>query len=128
MPYIQIDIGPSYSPETKQRLAEQIGALYCSVMQARENIVSVVFRECGETNIYRTGNTPQQPVGVISCDIRRGRPTTQRTEFARQLVSLCEQELGPIDGGYVVYFTEHDGEEIFRDNSLGPGWSPGEAA
>jgi phenylpyruvate tautomerase PptA (4-oxalocrotonate tautomerase family) len=126
MPYIQIETGRSYPPETKRRVAELIGALYCSVMQARDNIVSVVFRGCGENDIYRTGNSTPRPVGVISCDIRTGRPARQRTEFAHRLVALCEQELGVIEGGYVVYFTEHDGAEIFRDKAPGTSWSPNE--
>ena len=126
MPSIQIDIGKTLPPELKQRLAQQIGELYCDVMQARSNIVSVLFRECGENNLFRAGNSPPKPVGVISCDIRKGRPTDQRTAFARQLVELCEKDIGTLEGGYVVYFTEHDGNEIFRDHHPGIDWSPTE--
>ena len=126
MPSIQIDTGKTLPRELKQQLAQQIGDLYCEVMQARANIVSVVFRECGEDNLYRVGNSPPKPVVVITCDIRKGRPADQRTLFASKLVSLCEQDIGAVEGGYVVYFTEHDGEEIFRDHQPGRDWSPTE--
>ena len=95
-------------------------------MQARENIVNVSISACGEDSLFRTGSTSPTGVSIISCDIRGGRPTSQRKALAQTLVSLCEKRLGREEGGYIVYFTEHRGEEIYRDGALSRDWDPEE--
>ncbi len=126
MPYIQLDLPGTYSEQKKKRIARLVGDIYCDIMQARAGIVNVAFRELGKGNMYRAGLTDPLPVGVISCDIRRGRETTQRHHLARAFVALCESELGALAGGYTVTFTQHPGGEIYRDGKFSQDWSKGE--
>ena len=126
MPYIQIDTQKSYPVQVKQNLAEEIGDTFCRIMQARDGIVNVSFRACGEDSLFRVGNIKPQTVSIISCDIRKGRPALQHRAFAEAIVLLCERELGREEGGFIVYFTEHMGAEIYRDGVLSEDWDPDE--
>jgi phenylpyruvate tautomerase PptA (4-oxalocrotonate tautomerase family) len=67
-------------------------------------------------------------VAVIMCDIRRGRPPAQRQALAAALVAACAEELGtPVDC-IEVEFTQHSGDELYRNGALVADWEPTEAA
>jgi hypothetical protein len=41
-------------------------------------------------------------------------------------VDSCEAELGSPEGGYTVTFTQHPGNEIFRDGKFSQDWQANE--
>ena len=127
MPFIQLDLPGEYPSDTKKRLARKLGDTYCEIMQARQGIVNVAFRELGKGNIFRTGQIEPCSVCVIACDIRKGRNSEQRRKLAEALVQLCTAELGLPEGGYTVNFTQHPGNEIFRDGRYSRNWYAGES-
>jgi phenylpyruvate tautomerase PptA (4-oxalocrotonate tautomerase family) len=128
MPYLQFDLPGAYSSGVKRRLAQRVGQLYAEVMQTSASIVKIAFRELGADNLYRCHATqPPQPVVVIMCDIRRGRPAAARQELAAQLVAVCAQELQVSLGSIEVEFTQHPGDEMYRNGALAADWQPDEA-
>ena len=60
------------------------------------------------------------------CDIRRGRPAAQRQSLAAALVSACSEELGTAFDAIEVEFTQHSGDEMYRDGALAADWQPTE--
>jgi phenylpyruvate tautomerase PptA (4-oxalocrotonate tautomerase family) len=127
MPYLQIDLPAAYPAITKRMLAKRLGDLYANVMQTTPTKVSVGFRELGEGNLYRCGPGDPEPAIVIQCDIRGGRPAEQRLVLAKRLVDECVESLGLRAELVGVEFTQHAGDEMYRDGSWGPDWSPDEA-
>jgi phenylpyruvate tautomerase PptA (4-oxalocrotonate tautomerase family) len=128
MPYLQFDIPGTYSPDIKRRLAERVGQLYAAVMQTNAGIVKVAFRELGSDNLFRCNDAaPAVPVVVIMCDIRRGRPASQRQELATALVALCANELAYPADRIEIEFTQHPGDEMYRNGALVEDWEPSEA-
>jgi hypothetical protein len=61
------------------------------------------------------------------CDIRRGRPAAQRQALATALVAAC------VEGFFIpverveVEFTQHPGDEMYRNGALAADWEPTEA-
>jgi phenylpyruvate tautomerase PptA (4-oxalocrotonate tautomerase family) len=127
MPYLQLDLPGHYPAATKRRLAEQLGSRYAEIMQTRRDIVSVGFRELGPGNLYRCREAGPEPGLVVMCDIRRGRPPDQRIQLACAIRDLCAAAFGLRPDQVVVEFTQHDGNEMYRDGGWGPDWSPAEA-
>jgi phenylpyruvate tautomerase PptA (4-oxalocrotonate tautomerase family) len=129
MPYLQFDVPGAYPWAVKRRLAERVGRLYAEVMQTSANIVKIAFRELGADNLYRCHDTqPAQAVVVIMCDIRRGRPAAQRQALANRLVAVCAEELQVPVEHIELEFTQHPGDEMYRDGALVADWEPREAS
>jgi phenylpyruvate tautomerase PptA (4-oxalocrotonate tautomerase family) len=124
MPYIQFDLPRSPSDAQFNSLATAVAGLYAEVMQTTSAGVTVSVRELGAGRVLRD----EHPTVAIRCDIRGGRPDTQRDAFAgalTELVSTRAQELGATD--CVIYFTESPGRFIFEEGQPNPDWSPAEA-
>jgi len=127
MPYLQIDVPQHYPPDVKRDLARRLGALYAEIMQTTPDKVSVAFRELAEGGLWRCGAGPPEPAAVLMCDVRRGRPPEQRARLAQALVDACAEALGLRPERLAVEFTQHAGDEMFRDGQLAADWSPTEA-
>src|SRR5919199_1749762 len=93
VPYLQFDLPKTYPAKTKRRLAERVGRLYADVMQTTPTIVKVAFRELGADSLFRCTDGAPEPVVVVMCDIRRGRPAEQRAHLAAALVAAAAEEL-----------------------------------
>jgi hypothetical protein len=91
------------------------------------SIVSVGFRELGPDNLYRCRDGEPEPGLVVMCDIRGGRPADQRLKLAAALRDLCAESFDLRPDQVVVEFTQHTGDEMYRDGSWGPDWNPDEA-
>ena len=90
--------------------------------------MTVAFRELGADGILRTGSDgAMEPVVVVQCDIRRGRPAEQRKRLGDAVAALLEDELGWPPARTILEFTEHAGDEVWRATGLGSDWSPDEA-
>jgi len=127
MPYLQIDVPQHYPPDVKRDLARRLGALYAEIMLTTPDKVSVAFRELAEGGLWRCGEGPPAPAAVLMCDVRRGRPPEQRARLAQALVDACVEALGLRSDRLAVEFTQHAGDEMFRDGQLAADWSPTEA-
>ena len=128
MPYLQFDLRDAYGGETKRRLAERLGRVYAEVMQTTPSIVKVAFRELGADNLFRcTEDAPPEPVVVLMCDIRRGRPTEQRARLGAALTAVAAEELQVSPEAIEIEFTQHPGDEMYRQGGLVADWSPAEA-
>jgi phenylpyruvate tautomerase PptA (4-oxalocrotonate tautomerase family) len=124
---LHFDLPRSYPDAQKRELAAELGRLFADVMDAHPRVVNVAFRELGAGNVLRCHTTPPSEVVVVQCDIRRGRPPEQRAVFARALIDLAAAHLDWPADGFIVEFTEHAGDQMFRDGSLAPDWSPSAA-
>ena len=122
MPYIQVDLPARYPAEVKRALAAEVGELFAREMRTTTAAVNVGFRELGADNLHRWRGGSLEPVALIHCDVRRGRPAEQREGFARALVEAAAARLDwPVEG-FVVEFTQHAGDEMFRDGGFAPEW------
>ena len=125
MPYLQFDLPRGPSEADFGPLSSAVADLYAEVMQTTPAGVTVGVRELGAGRVLRGG----RPVVAIRCDIRSGRPDTQREAFATaltELVASLAEELGA--ARCVIYFTEGPGRWIFEEGEPVPDWSPAEAA
>ena len=83
-------------------------------MNSNINRLTIAIRELGEGGIWRCTEGDPRPAALLMCDIRRGRPTGQRAELARQLVDACKEILGLRDDNLNVEFTQHAGDEMYH--------------
>jgi phenylpyruvate tautomerase PptA (4-oxalocrotonate tautomerase family) len=119
MPYLQLDVPERYPADVKRELARSLGALYARIMQTSADRVVVGFRELPDGSLWRCGDGGPTPAAVLMCEIRHGRSPQQRADLAQALIDACVKALGLGRGGLIVEFTQHTGDEIFRD---GRGW------
>ena len=127
MPYLQLDVPRSYPAETKRRLARRMGEIYARVMQTDPGRVRVGFRELAEGSLWHCTAGEPRPGVVLACDIRRGRTVRQRAELAEALIAAC-RELLDLPGEVLVEFTQHSGDELYREGrGMAEDWAPEEA-
>ena len=128
MPYLQLDVSESYSPDSKRRLAKQLGRIYANKMQADISRVSVAIRELTPGGLWRC--TPDEPyqAALLMCDIRKGRPPEQRAELAKELIDACVDILCLRIEQINVEFTQHSGDEMYHPmrGGLSTDWHPDE--
>ena len=124
MPYIHIDCETAPYGNAKRELALAVGHIYAREMQIDARIVNIAFRELGSGNIVRLDGESDspRPITIVSCDVRRGRTSDQRTALGRALAAACARALGTTDDRVIVYITEHEASEIYRDGGAAPEW------
>jgi len=126
MPYLQLDVVERYPIDVKRALAQHFGRLYAEIMQTTPERVSVGFRELSVGSLWRCGHGEPEPAAVLMCDIRRGRPAEHRARLAQALVDACVETLGLRSDRLAVEFTQHNGDEMYRDGQLSADWAPDE--
>ena len=124
MPYLQLDVPRTYPAEVKRRLARRMGEIYARVMQTSASRVRVAFRELPEGNLWHcTGGEPRPGV-VLACAVRRGRTVEQRAALAEELIGACREML-ELPGDVLVEFTQHSGDELYREGKgMAEDWTP----
>ena len=129
MPYLHLDLPLTVAPADRAEIAGRLARLYADVMETNPERVTVAFRELGENGVLRTGSdgTPETVV-MVQCDIRRGRPPEQRERLGEAVADLLADALGWPVGRIVLEFTQHAGDEFWREGGLGSDWTPAEAA
>ena len=136
MPNLQLDVPAQYPLAVKRDLAQRFGDLYAEIMQTTPDLVDVTFRELGEGGLWRCGKGDPVPAASLICDIRRGRPPAQRERLAKVLIDACVDALGLDPLLISVEFTQHSGDEIYRNilidgvvrGGLSKDWSDSETA
>jgi phenylpyruvate tautomerase PptA (4-oxalocrotonate tautomerase family) len=126
MPYLQLDVAASYPIAVKRGLAQRLGALYAEIMLTVPERVSVGFRELNKGGLWRCGAGEPEPAAVLMCDIRRGRPVEQRARLAEALVKACVETLNLRPDRLAVEFTQHSGDEMYRDGQFSTDWDSAE--
>ncbi|WP_411881576.1 tautomerase family protein [Polaromonas sp. YR568] len=128
MPYLQLDVNGRHPVEDKKRLAARLCETYATLMSVDIRRISIAIRECGEGGVWRTVDGTPEPVSVLMCDIRRGRPAALRLEVAKALCKDCIDILGLREDRLNVEFTQHAGDEMYHPTLGGysPEWSEGE--
>ena len=114
MPYLQLDVSESYSPDAKRRLAKRLGEIYALKMQADVSRVSVAIRELTSGGLWRCTAGEPYEAALLMCDIRKGRPPEQRAELAKALIEACIDILGFRIEQINVEFTQHTGDEMYH--------------
>lgn len=128
MPYLQLDVPNHYPTDVKKHLARRLGATFANIMQTSPELVLVAFRELGEGGVWSCGHGEPRPYAVLTCDIRRGRPTEQRARLAQALIDICAEDLRMPADQMTVEFTQHAGDELYRvGRGFAPDWTPAEA-
>jgi len=127
MPYLQLDVPRAYPAEDKRRLARRMGEIYARIMQTDPARVRVGFRELSEGGLWHCTQGEPRPGVVLACDIRRGRTAKQRAQLAEALIQACREMLD-LPGDVLVEFTQHTGDELYRENKgMAEDWTPAEA-
>jgi phenylpyruvate tautomerase PptA (4-oxalocrotonate tautomerase family) len=126
MPYLQLDVPFTIDPAARSDLAGRLSRLYAEVMATVPHVVTVAFRELGENGVLRCGPDGVVPAVVVSCDIRRGRAGEMRLELGHRVAELFEEALGWPRERVILEFTEHAGDEIYREGRLSHDWTPEE--
>jgi phenylpyruvate tautomerase PptA (4-oxalocrotonate tautomerase family) len=129
MPYLHLDLPLAVPAADRAQIAGRLARLYADVMETNPERVTVAFRELGENGVLRTGaDGAVEPVVLVQCDIRRGRPPEQRERLGAAVAALLEDELGWPPARTILEFTQHAGDEFWREGGLGSDWTPAEAA
>jgi phenylpyruvate tautomerase PptA (4-oxalocrotonate tautomerase family) len=125
MPYLQLDLPLTVRPDRRAELAARLASVYAEVMDTVPHVVTIAFRELGENGVLR--NTPDGvvPAIVIGCDIRRGRAPGVRLALGHRVSELIEEALGWPRERVILEFTQHAGDEIYREGQLSEDWEPG---
>src|SRR5688572_10049023 len=127
MPYLQLDVPRAYPVEVKRRLARRMGEIYARVMQTEASRVRVGFRELAEGNLWHCTEGEPRPGVVLACDIRRGRTAAQRAALSEELIAACREVLD-LPGDVLVEFTQHSGDELYREGKgMARDWTPQDA-
>ena len=127
MPYLQLDVPRSYPAETKRELARRMGEIYARIMQTDPGRVRVGFHELPPGNLWHCTDGEPRPGVVLSCDIRKGRTAEQRAELAEALIRACAEAL-ELPGEVLVEFTQHSGDELYRQGrGMAGEWTADEA-
>ena len=130
MPYLQLDVNDHYTRDQKHALAKKLCQTYTAMMTVDIRRISVAIREVGDGGVWRTVNDSGdlEPVSVLMCDIRKGRPPEQRMALAKRLIADCVEILGLREDRLNVEFTQHTGDEMYHPTLGGfsPDWSPDE--
>ena len=127
MPFLQLEVPRSYPAEVKKRLARRMGEIYARIMQTDPGRVRVGFHELAPGNLWHCSEGEPRPGVVLSCDIRSGRTPAQRAALAEALIAACREMLD-LPGDVLVEFTQHSGDELYREGKgLAEDWAPAEA-
>jgi phenylpyruvate tautomerase PptA (4-oxalocrotonate tautomerase family) len=127
VPYLQLDVPRAYPSDVKRRLARRMGEIYARVMQTDAGRVRVGIRELAEGSLWHCTEGEPRPGVVLACDIRRGRSVRQRAELAEALIAAC-RELLDLPGDVLVEFTQHSGDELYRQGrGMAEDWTEAEA-
>jgi hypothetical protein len=130
MPFVQIHTARAASPAVRARLGLALAMAYAEHMQISHRIVNVGFLPYADDSLVRydgPGDVPQE-MTVVTCEIRTGRPPEMLEAAGRAIMAACARELGIAEARVVVYFSEHAGQQIYRDGGRAPDWSPAERA
>lgn len=128
MPYLHLDLPVAVAARDRAGLAVRLAHVYADVMETNPERVTVAFRELGENGVVRIGpDDALEPVVMVNCDVRRGRPPEQRERLGGAVAGVLEDVLGWPPRRTVLEFTQHAGDEVWRSTGLGTDWSPAEA-
>jgi phenylpyruvate tautomerase PptA (4-oxalocrotonate tautomerase family) len=128
MPYLHLDLPIAVRAADRATIAGRLARTYAEVMDTNPERVTVAFRELGENGVVRLGaDGAVEPVVMVQCDIRRGRPPEQRERLGAAIAALLEDALRWPVSQTILEFTQHAGEEFWRDGGLGTDWTPAEA-
>lgn len=128
MPYLHLDLPLAVAAADRRRIAARLARLYAEVMQTGPERVTVAFRELGESGVLRLGADGEaEPVLMVQCDIRRGRPADQREALGTAVAAVLAEELGWPQERTILEFTQHAGDEFWRADGLSADWTPAEA-
>ena len=124
MPYLQLDLPLAVAADRRPELAARLAAVYAEVMDTVPHVVTVAFRELGENGVLRNTESGVVPAVVVGCDIRRGRAPQVRLELGHRVAALIEETLGWPRDRVILEFTQHSGDEIYREGRLSADWAP----
>jgi phenylpyruvate tautomerase PptA (4-oxalocrotonate tautomerase family) len=127
MPYLHLDLPGAYEPSTKRELAMRLCKLYAEVMQTELWRPNVGIAELGSDNLFHLGENELEPIVMVLCETRRGRPDDDRLKLAHGIVDICVDILRVPRRSVMVEFTLHTGHEIVRDGSWVKDWTRDEA-
>jgi phenylpyruvate tautomerase PptA (4-oxalocrotonate tautomerase family) len=127
MPYLHLDLPGAYEPSTKRELATRLCKLYAEVMRTQLWRPNVGIAELGSDNLFHLGENELEPIVMVLCETRRGRPDDDRLKLAHGIVDICVDVLRVPRRSVMVEFTLHTGHEIVRDGSWVKDWTPDEA-
>ena len=128
MPYLHLDLPLAVAPADRPEIAGRLARLYAGVMETNAERVTIAFRELGENGVLRLASDGSpEAVVMVQADIRRGRPPEQRERLGEAVAKLLGEALDWPVSRIVIEFTQHAGDEFWREGGLSADWSPSEA-
>ncbi len=125
MPLLTLTTSKRVDPERKPALLEELAELYAERMDSETRFLSIQLQELPRGNL-RLGRAtdPEADIVLLEADIREGRPTEQRREFALAFIETLHEEWDVPEPNMKVVFTEHDGTHMMGYDRVGGDWSP----
>ena len=127
MPSLALDAPATYSSDQKRAFAERLGTVYAEVMETELETITVIVHDGGAGTVWRCTAARPVPGALLMCDIRRGRPPEQRRRLCERMLLVCEEVLGIDPATLKIEFTQHAGDEFWREGGLSADWTPSEA-
>lgn len=128
MPYLALDT--TYDPTDADRRActAMLTDRYVEEMATTAGHVAVAVRQHPPAAMALGRAIEDQPIAVLSADVRRGRSFDRRRSFALAVIDWLETEWGLPRPNAKVVFTEHPGNDLMGADRVGGEWSPPEGS
>lgn len=123
MPYLQIDHSLSLSDSDRTSVIENITSTYVREMETDSAHVAVRLQQLKRSSLALGRADPDGPLVIISADIRRGRPQSQRRSLAMAIMTYFSDQFHVPEENIKIVFTEHPGPDMMGFNRVGSEWA-----
>jgi phenylpyruvate tautomerase PptA (4-oxalocrotonate tautomerase family) len=125
MPHLAFELGRSVSDGERVAFIDWVTERFAETMGTGTGHVAVSVHEFGGSGGgLGLGRAPlDEPVAVLSADIREGRSADQRADFASAVIDRLDTQFGVAPEHCYVVFTEHPGEDFHLAEGPLRSWS-----
>lgn len=126
MPYLALDT--TYSPTDEERRAgtATLTDRFVDEMATSSGHVAVTIRDHPPGGMALGRAVENEPIAVLSADVRRGRSFDRRRSFAVAVIDWLESAWSVPRPNCKVVFTDHPGDRLMGADRVGGEWSPEE--
>ncbi len=124
MPLLSITSSVDLTPEEKAEFFETVAETYVTTMDSRRSFLSLRYDRRDNADIWLGRADPDEPILLLEADIREGRPSEQRREFAVAFMDAAREQFDLPRENLKVVFTEHEGAHLMGYDRVGGEWEP----
>ncbi|MFB6310893.1 MAG: 4-oxalocrotonate tautomerase family protein [Salinirussus sp.] len=124
MPLLSLTGSINPEPAAKTEFFESVADTYVDIMDSKRSFLSVSYDRLDRSDLWLGRADPEEPILLLEADIRKGRPTEQRREFAVAFMDAARDRFGLPRENLKVVFTEHEGPHLMGYDRVGGSWDP----